>query len=587
MESEAVLQTLALAIFLGILAQFVASKLKLPSIIFLMLFGIVAGPEVLHLLHSRELTDIISALISVGVAIILFEGGMTLNIQDLKSAPRAIVNIIVFGPFITMATIAVCLHYILDLNWGISALTGAILTVSGPTVVTPLLARVRVDRKLKEVLNWESIIVDAVGATLMVVTLHFVLSASESHLTTIGHFLGRLALGVVTGYLTGKLLLFIVPRKIIAHEHLNIAILGIILFAYWGSNHIASESGLLTVTIAGLMLGQLRHPVLEEIKGFKEQLSTLTVSVLFILLASRIDLGNITEYGWPMALAVLSILFVARPLMIFLTTLKTRLNLREKLFLVWIAPRGIIAAATASLFTIILTANHYPQAAALESIVFLIIICTVVLQGLTAAPMAQLLKVTAPPRNGYLLVGVHRFSIALAKLLQQEDVPVKLIDNKEDKIIEAKEAGLDVSCGNIMDEEVLEKIGLERIGTMLALTESDETNTLVCRLGRKLLGIDSAFQVVNTFFSDITDEVLLNFGGQLAFEMKISIKTVNERLENGRLKVEKVNLRKTEKGFELPENFLFPLFFLKKGRVTVAKEDDRITTPNLIAITIG
>ena len=134
---------------------------------------------------------------------------------------------------------------------------------------------------------------------------------------------------------------------------------------------------------------------------------------------------------------------------------------------------------------------------------------------------------------------------------------------------------------------MLEKIGLERIGTMLALTESDETNTLVCRLGRKLLGIDSAYQVVNTFFSDITDEVLLNFGGQLAFEMKISIKTVNERLENGRLKVEKVNLKKTEKGFELPENFLFPLFFLKKGRVTVAKEDDRITTPNLIAITIG
>ncbi len=587
MESEAVLQTLTLAIFLGILAQFVANRLKLPSIIFLMLFGIIAGPEMLHLLHSGELTDIISALISVGVAIILFEGGMTLNIRDLKSAPKAIFNIIVFGPFITMVTIAVCLHFMLNLNWGISALTGAILTVSGPTVVTPLLARVRLDKKLKEVLMWESIIVDAVGATLMVVTLHLVLSASESHLTTIGHFLGRLALGAVTGYLTGKFLLFIVPRKIIAHEHLNVAILGIILLAYWGSNHIASESGLLTVTVAGLMLGQLRHPALEEVKGFKEQLSILTVSVLFILLSSRIDLGNLTQYGWAMALAVLSVLFVARPLMIFLTTLKTRLNSREKLFLVWMAPRGIIAAATASLFTIILTENQYPQAAALETIVFLIIICTVVLQGLTSAPIAKLLKVTAPPRDGYLLVGVHAFSIALAKLLQREGVLVKLVDNKEKKIAEAKKAGLNVTCGNIMDEEVLENIGLERIGTMLALTEGDETNTLVCRLGRKLLGADSAYQVVNTFFSDITDDVLLNFGGQLAFEIKMSINTVNERLKNGRLKVETLNLEKTEKGFELPDNFLFPLFFLEKGKVTVVKEDDKIATPHLIAMTMG
>jgi len=210
-----------------------------------------------------------------------------------------------------------------------------------------------------------------------------------------------------------------------------------------------------------------------------------------------------------------------------------------------------------------------------------------VLQGLTSVPIAKLLKVTAPPRDGYLLVGVHAFSIALAKLLQREGVLVKLVDNKEEKIAEAKEAGLNVTCGNIMDEEVLEKIGLERIGTMLALTEGDETNTLVCRLGRKLLGVDSAYQVVNTFFSDITDDVLLNFGGQLAFEIKMSINTVNERLKNGRLKVETLNLEKTEKGFELPDNFLFPLFFLGKGKVTVVKEDDKIATPHLIAMTMG
>jgi NhaP-type Na+/H+ or K+/H+ antiporter len=549
-DHHLILETLSLAVFLGILSQVIAQKLKMPAIIFLMLFGIIAGPQVLHLLHTDRMETITVALISVGVAIILFEGGMKLHLKDINIAPKAIFNIIFLGPFITMGTVAICLHFILNLNWGISFLTGSILTVSGPTVVGPLLERVGVHKKLKEILVWESIFADAVGGILMVVTLNLVVSGSSLSMDTLGHFLGRLALGGITGFLTGKFLVYIIPKKIIFHEQLSLVILSIILLVYWLSNHFASESGLLTVTIAGMMLAQLRHPALEEITAFKDQLSLLTVSVLFILLASRIDISHMFTYGWSIGVALLTILFVA----------------------------------TASLFTIILKEQGYPQAEALETIVFLIITCTVLLLGFTANPIAHLLKVTAPPRNGYLLVGIHEFSIAIANLLKNEGVPVKLVDNNEETIARAKAEGLEAHCGNIMDEEFLEGVGLDRIGTMLTLTSKDETNTLVCRLGRKLLGMNNAYQIVNTFLSDVTDEVLLNFSGLLAFDLKISIQVVNERLKNGRLKVKRLQLKKSDKGIERPSNLLFPLFFIEKGRVIIAKEDDQIRTTDLIAL---
>ncbi|MCD6186654.1 MAG: sodium:proton antiporter [Desulfuromusa sp.] len=584
MENEIILQTLSIAIFLGMLAQFIALRLKIPGIILLMGFGILAGPQVLGLLHTDQIPEVTAALISVAVAIILFEGGMTLNLADLKLAPRAIFNIIIFGPIITMVVIAVCVHYILGINWGISFLTGSILVVSGPTVIAPLLARVRIAKNLKEILTWESIIVDAVGAIIMVVVLHFIISESNTHLQTLGHFLSRVVVGVVVGYLTGKFLVYLVPRKLIIHEHLSLSILSIVIFTYWVSNHFASESGLLTATIAGLMLGQFKHPAIERIREFKEGLSTLIISILFVLLSSRIDLGNITRYGWKIILVVLAVLFVARPLMVFLTTAGTSLNLREKLFLTWIAPRGIIAAATASLFTFVLVEHHFPQAEALETIIFLIIISTVVLQGLTISPVANLLGVNALPRDGFLLVGVHPFSIAIAKHFNDVGIPVKLVDNNAEYIEEARSQELDVHECNIMDEETLEELGLERMGTMLALTDNDQTNTLVCRLGRKLLGMENAYQVVNTFMSNITDDVLLNFEGKLAFDMKLSVNTLNDKLTSGRLSVQRYDLKKAGDSYEMPENMLFPLFFIEKGRVIVAENDEKILSPDMIAL---
>ncbi|MEE8308661.1 MAG: NAD-binding protein, partial [Gammaproteobacteria bacterium] len=205
-------------------------------------------------------------------------------------------------------------------------------------------------------------------------------------------------------------------------------------------------------------------------------------------------------------------------------------------------------------------------------------------QGFTVGPIARLLKVTAPPRNGFLLVGIHEFSIRIAKLLAAEGVPVKLVDSKDDNLKAAHEAGLDATTGNILDEDFLLLLGLERIGTMLALTDHDETNTLVCRLGRKLLGMDTAYQVVNTFLSDFTDDVLMNFGGLPAFDMKISINAINDRLKNHRLEVRKLDLEASDKGLVLPDKFLFALFFIEKDNIRIAQVDDEINNRSLVAL---
>jgi len=221
MENEVILQTLSIAIFLGMLAQFIALRLKIPGIILLMGFGILAGPEVFNVLHTDKMPDVTAALISVGVAIILFEGGMTLSLADVKLAPKAIFNIIIFGPFITMGVIAVSIHYIMGINWGIAFLAGSILVVSGPTVIAPLLARVKVTKRLKEILTWESIVVDAIGAIIMVIVLNYITSEASTYTLTARHFIGRIAVGVIIGYITGKFLVYLVRVLICSITHYN------------------------------------------------------------------------------------------------------------------------------------------------------------------------------------------------------------------------------------------------------------------------------------------------------------------------------------------------------------------------------
>ena len=586
MHDDAIIQTIAVAVFLGVGAQYVSGRLRIPSIVLYIFLGIAAGPHGLGLLGTEEITETISVIISLGVAVILFEGGMRLNFRQLRHAPRAIVNIILFGPVITLLLVAISARHVLHTSWPVAFMAGAVLTVTGPTVIAPLLERVRIDRKLHDILTWEGIIVDAFGAIIAVMMLQYITAGLHQELKQLELFFLSIGLGAAGGYACGKLLAFLVPKRIIPNNQLNLFILATILLVYWFANHIAMESGLLAATVAGLILGQLNHPVVNEIMAFKDQLSMLVVSTIFVLLSSRIDLPNLGVVGWEMVAFICCILLVIRPLMIFLTTIGTGLTVREKLFLSWIAPRGIIAASTASVFTVLLMEKQVPHAELLETIVFTVILATVILQGMTAKFAAKLFRVEAKPKNGYLIVGIHAFSMEIARLLVDRGVPIRMIDNDSGKVAGARNAGLDATLGNAMNEHVLKKMDTEEIGFMLALTENDEVNTVACLLGKTLFGTDHSYQVVNTFLSEVTDDLLLKLGGRLAFDMKMSIGIVNERIKNGRIRVDRLMLEKRGKRFVFPDNFLLPLFQMENGQAFLITDERQIRSTEVIALVL-
>jgi NhaP-type Na+/H+ or K+/H+ antiporter len=588
MEIELIVQAICVAVFLGIMAQVIAHLVKLPGIIFLFAMGILAGPQFLNLIHVNELGGATEALTAVGVAVILFEGGISLRLSDLKHAPKAIYAIIGVGPLVTLILGGLLIHFITGLSYDVSFISSAILTVSGPTVIHSLMHRVHIQKRLRDILVWEANIVEAVGGILMVVVLHYVEAEGDSFVITAWHFVERLLVGGVFGYLTGKLLIRTIKSRLVDHELLNLVILAILFLSFWISNHIASESGLLTAAAAGIIVGQLRHPAMEEIKLFKVQMSTLIISIVFIFLAASLDFSHFTMLGWPLAIAVVAMVFLVRPFMILVSTIGFDLSFREKFFLGWVGPKGVVAAATASLFAMILEHHHVEDAQMVEVVVMSVVGFTVLWNGITIGPITRLLKVMAEPHNGFAIIGGNPFAVKIGQTLQQHKIPVIILDQHDEDLELAKSEGLDVVACNYLDEEELRKLALHRIGNMLALTPNDQNNTMVCRVGRKLFGMDNAFQVVNTFFSDVTDDVLQDFGGIPAFDLKMSVDMISERIKSGRLKVETLDLGEEQvKHNQVPEGVIAELFFIDQGGVSVAKEDDRVRGEKLIGLSLS
>ncbi len=584
MEVTIVLQTITLAIFFGIGAQVLSERLKMPSIIPLMLIGILSGPSAFNIVHTDQMEAMTETIITLGVAVILFEGGMSLNFRNLQLAPKAIINIISVGTCITFVLSSISIYYCLGTGWDIAILTGSILTVTGPTVIVPLLKRIKVTHKIGDLLMWEGILIDPIGVILSVVVLNIILADDLMKGATVALFIGRIVLGVAAGYLTGTILKKIILGRYISEEILNLAILAILLFSYWFSNMILSESGILTVTIAGIVVAQLNHPVIAEVKKFKDQLSVLILSVLFILLAARLNIMEMIHGGWAMLGLLAIILFVIRPLNIFCSTMQCGLSFREKLFLSWVAPRGIIAASTASLYAILLIGKGYENAQIMENIIFLVIMSTVLLQGLTAGYVAKILGVQAKPRDGFLFVGIHEFSLAIGRELTKAGIVVKYIDSIEEKVRNAHQQGFFAIQGNALDEKYLKKVGVEEIGTMMSLTTNDQVNTVACTLGEKLFGKQQSYLVINSFDSEITDSYLYDFDRSLAFDMKLSLEAVNAMLKSGSIYIETIELQKSEKGYEYPQNIVHPLFLVYKKYAKMIDVSCKLDTPLAIAI---
>ncbi len=464
---------------LSIACQYFAYKIRVPAILFLLIVGIIAGPVTGVIDADALFGDLLFPIVSLSVAIILFEGALTLRTQDLSGHGSMVRNLCTVGTFVTLIVVAPAAHFALGLSWEMAFLLAAIVTVTGPTVIVPMLRTVRPSKNIANILRWEGIVIDPIGALLAVLVFEYIVSAQNALTHTLYAFGLTVGVGFGIGMAVGYFLGLVLRHHWIPHYLVNTAVLTIMLGAFAASNVIAHESGLLTVTVMGMLMANMKDVDVDEILEFKETLSVLLISGLFILLASRIELNAILNVGWGSILVLVAVMFVARPIGVFLSSFGTGLKWQELALLSWIAPRGIVAAAVSALFALKLEALDYAQAEVLVPMVFLIIIATVVLQSLSSAKIAEYLGLRAPEPNGYLIFGGGQFSRMFAQELMSHNIPVCLTDTNWETIKLARMDGVPTYFGNPMSEHAERNLDLTGIGQVLVMSPYRQLNPLV------------------------------------------------------------------------------------------------------------
>lgn len=483
---ETALITVALILLVGIFCQWLAWRLKLPAIIFLLLCGILAGP-VLHLFDPDILLgDLLFPFVSLSVAVILFEGSLTLNFKQIPGLEKVIRNLITLGVLISWVIISCATHFLLDFSWEISCLFGAIMVVTGPTVIMPMIRSVRPTEGVANVLQWEGILIDPIGAILAVLTYEFIVAGGFQGGLTAGLLVfGKMILiGVVCGVGSGYLFSSLVRRYWIPQYLHNVIALALVCALFAASNLLEAESGLLSVTVMGLWLANMPDLELEDLIDFKESLSILLISMLFILLAARMDMSGFLDLGWRAYGVFAVIQFLVRPLAVQLCALGSKLTMAERHLLSWIAPRGIVAAAISALFALKLETLGYLNASQLVPLTFMMIIGTVLLQSATAGPIARCLKVSEPEPKGMLIVGANPVARTIAEALKNEGFRVLLADQNWSSVSAAKMLGLNVYWGNPVSEHAERHLNLLGIGHLLAITPNIELNALAAHYFR-------------------------------------------------------------------------------------------------------
>lgn len=467
---------LALVLALGIVSQWLAWHLKQPSILFLLIIGIVVGPVLGILQPDKLLGDLLFPFISLGVAIILFEGSLTLQFHEIKQHGNVVNRLVTIGPLITIAVIAAATHWIMGLSIQVSLLLGALVCVTGPTVIAPLLKSVRPNKAIRNVLRWEGIIIDPIGAIAVVLIYQYIVTGGEDSSMLL---FGKI---VLTASLLGLIGAFVLANLIIRHwmpDYLrNVFTLAYVLLLFTLSNAIEHESGLLTVTILGVALANWPKFPRDHILEFNESLTILLISVLFIVLAARVDLSALVGVGAGGVLVLLVVMLIARPLAVFVSAHNSVLTLNEKLMISWIGPRGIVAAAISSLFAIKLQNYQVEGYDKLVPLVFLIIIGTVLIQGLGAKLVGTLLGVREPINNGVLIIGSNPVALAVAESLNKEGFEVVVADSHYTNLSKVRMAGIRTYFGNPVSEDAERNLDLIGIGHLFAMSTDKELNTL-------------------------------------------------------------------------------------------------------------
>lgn len=503
---------LAGIIILGMLAQWVAWKFKIPAILPLILIGLFVGPiaTIINVDGSKWIEptwngtnglfpgESLFYFVSLAISIILFEGGLTLKLSEIKNVGPVITKLITLGSAVTFFGAAIAVHYIFGLSWEISFLFSGLIIVTGPTVITPILRNIPLKKDISAVLKWEGILIDPIGALVAVLVFEFISVGGGTKFTQTALIeFGKIVLfGFSFGFTFAHILSFAMRKKLIPHYLLNVVVLAFVLGVFVLSDAFAHESGLLSVVIMGMVLGNSNLKQLKELLYFKESLSVLLISILFILLAANINMEElILIYNWKTISLFAVVVFIIRPLGVFVSTMKSTLKFNEKLFISWVGPRGIVAAGIASLFGLKLAKSGVEGAEYITPLVFMIVLGTVLLNATTARIFAKISGVFLKKSEGILIIGASEFSRVISLYFQKIDKQVVLIDTNKNNIDKATELGLEALNADIYSDELIDNIELSNVGYLMALTGNTDINIYAIEKFKKQFGENGVFRI--------------------------------------------------------------------------------------------
>lgn len=523
--------TLALIIGVGAAAQWLAWRTQVPSIVLLLAAGLILGPATGAVDPDALLGDTLFPLVSLAVAMILFEGGLDLPPSELRATGTVVRRLISIGALVTFAVAAWSATWLFDIGPETASVMGAVLIVTGPTVVGPLLRFVRPSGPTGRMLRAEGILIDPIGATAALLAFEVALreEPGEAVTSVLGVIALTLAAGVGLGLLLGWLLGLALHRFLVPDHLVNPIALAVVVVGFVVCNEIQEEAGLLTVTVMGIWLARQSSAVVRRMLEFQESLRTLLISTLFLLLAARIDAADLRDLALP-SLAFLAILvLVARPLSVLVSTARTTLSWRERVFLMSVAPRGIVAAAVSSVFALRLEEVGVEDAQTIVPVVFLVIIGTILVYGFLAGPLANLLGVAESDASGVLIVGAHPTARELARELMAQSVPVVVVDTDAYNVWRAASSKIPARRLNVLAPETEHVLDLRGIGRLLAMTSNDEVNTLATARYARMFGRSGTYQLAPTV-KPVGEAVPAELLGRV---VPIDFRTMDERMRDG------------------------------------------------------
>ncbi len=542
--------TFTLALAAGIVAQSAARHLRVPGIVMMLLLGAVLGPDLANVIRPETLGEGLNILVGLSVAVILFEGGLSLNITRVRGEARVIRMLLTVGAVITAAGAATIARLALDWPWPIAVTFGALVIVTGPTVITPLLRRIRVRKGVATILEAEGVLIDPIGAILAVVALE--LALSETFGGAARGLLGipsRLLLGATVGFIGGSLIAVLLRfRKLVPEGLENVFTLSLVLVVFEVSDSLQPESGILAAAVAGFVVGNSGTTISRELREFKEQMTVLLVGLLFVLLAADVRLEEVTALGWEGLAVVLALMFVIRPLGVAVSTWGSELTWKERGFIGWLGPRGIVAAAVASVFAQRLTTAGYDIGPEFRALVFLVIAVTVVVQGFTSGPVASLLGVRRRKDVGHIVIGANPLGRALATALQSAGEEVVVIDSNSTEASDAERAGLRVIYGNANEESVLLRADIEGRHSLSAVTPNESANVLLARTGKEEYRLTEALAALERGSSGVTGDRVKGSRVEILFGQALEVEDWIHALRHGQAEVKYWRLRGTGEG---------------------------------------